>query len=102
MTDTPGTYLIVFENDGSRVTVDPSHEPSLDAAVTAWLHEHRDNLIHLTLLDGDKYVTLASNISGWSRSTEEGRRRSAEIEAESKLERRGHRADVGLSWEDEE
>lgn len=96
-----GIFLRVWEETGS-VIVDPAEKHSIDAAVSQWLREGRDSLLHLTTASGEEYVTRASGIQCWLLSTPEGRMRSIEIEKWTEEERKHQRAELGLGWEDHE
>lgn len=95
-----GTYLRVYDHDEARVDVDPSEEPRIDAAVTAWLDTRRDSLLRLTCMDGAELTILASAVQSWLLSTPESRRRSIEQEAAGLAEVRESRIALGL-WNNE-
>lgn len=101
--DEPATvdrWLTVWTMDGGMLSVEPSEEGSLDAAVERWIRERRDTLLSLTILGGFELRYLASQIVGWRPSTPELRLLEAHQEkrdAEEKLERRQA---AGLPFED--
>jgi hypothetical protein len=80
------SYLIVWGHDGQHVHCMAECRHRLDAAVTAYLDTSRDSVVHLDLVDGGTYATLASSINSWTDSTPEIRanavRQRCEREAE--------------------
>lgn len=97
-----GTYLIVYEVDGSRLNVEASEERRLNAAVSGYLTTNRDDLIDLTTIDGATYTVPVSRIVSWITSTPETRERAMLNEAADRAERHQHRASAGLPWEDDD
>ena len=97
-----GTYLRIWESDGGNIAVMSEHEPSIDAAVGAWLDTSRDSLIRLTCITGEDYVTKASRVTAWLVSTPEGRAASTAHQKDIVEEERANRLAVGLPWTDAE
>lgn len=92
-----GAFVRVYDASGF-VAVELDDEPRLDAAVSAYLDNGRDRLVRMARIDGDEYVILASEVTGWMVSTPEGRRRSTELDKASKDEEEANRQAVGL-WD---
>jgi hypothetical protein len=86
------TFIVVYHKDGSVFRVSTDHEEMLNGALErylgqgpAWTREadsDGDELLSFTLIGGNKYRCLVSSIYSYLVSTSEGRRVSAEIEAE--------------------
>lgn len=93
-----GTFLFLYDKDSGRVVIDPAEENHIDTAVTAYLESAgtRDSLLHLSMLDGDRYVIRASAVQSWMLSTPAGRRRNAELEKASDDEAKAVKADLGI------
>lgn len=95
-----GSYLKVWESDGTNCTIMPTDKHAIDAAVQAWLDTGRDSLVYLSQINGDEYITLASRITSWRVVTPEGRRKQIELDAMSKDEDKTLKAEYGVPWED--
>lgn len=98
---TDETYLAVYDTGGGCVHAVAEDEGGLDAAVTMYLDSAgtRDGLVHLTMLNGQRYVIRASAVQSWIVCTPAGRVRSLEIEKAAKEEDKENRAALGI-WED--
>lgn len=98
-TELPTEWVALFvRHQQGWCRIDASHFHGLDAAVTQYLEsgETRDQLLHLTTLDGDKLVVRASAVEAWSTNTPEGRRRFEELDVASDAERKATRAELGV------
>lgn len=96
-----GNFVKMWEHDDTSCCVIESDCYSIDAAVSQWLDTRRDSLLHLTLLNGDAYVTKASNVVSWRKVTLNGRRLDIEYQAARTEEEKAFKAEMGLpSWED--
>jgi hypothetical protein len=72
-------YMSVWTRDGAQCDCVFDDEPMLDAAVTRWAIEKRDELLSLTALSGARYKVLASEVTSWLESTPETRERGRDI-----------------------
>lgn len=97
-----GTFLRIWDHGGSIVDVRIEHEPSIDAAVTAWVDSGRtrDALLRLETMVGSTYKTLASEITSWLISTPDARQRAVVRGAAEDEERRHNRYEAGLFEEE--
>lgn len=69
------SYMSVWTRDGEACDCLLDDESMLDAAVTRWAIEKRDELLHLTALSRARYRVLASEVTSWLVSTPETRER---------------------------
>lgn len=71
-----GSYLRVFDQNGSYCYAKIEEEPRIDAAVTQYVSSggSRDSVIDIELQEGATYKILASHITGWFVSTPDTRR----------------------------
>jgi hypothetical protein len=97
-----GTYLRVWDHESNCVDVLVEHEPSVDAAVTAWVDSNRtrDSVLRLETVNGHEYKTLASEIASWMISTADGRRLATLQEVARAGEAQQHRYEAGLFEDD--
>lgn len=79
-------YITVYTRDGDCCECIMRDESVLDAAVTRYAHERRNELLSLTTITGACYKVLASEVTSWIESTiatrERGRILAEEREAE--------------------
>lgn len=97
-----GTFLRLFEVDGSSMRIDAERSGSIDAAVSNYLDTGRDSLLHLMTLSGESFVVRASRITSWWVSTPEGRETSLRHDKEERDEEQASRILVGLPYKDPE
>lgn len=77
----PPSYLRVYDWSNGVWRVMPHEESQVDAAVTKWIEEQKDTLLHLELVEGAEAVTLASDIRSWCLSSPEIRERQRSFDA---------------------
>lgn len=76
-------YLRI-EAMGVEFVIDPACAPSIDAAITRYLHEGRDTWLDLQFLSGDGLRLLASHITMAHLISEDGW--SADVKSASKVD----------------
>ena len=95
-----GTYLIVWDTDGSSYHAQSRFLNRIGEAVQTYLDTGRDSLLQLTALTGDVYVLRASNVLMWQVTTPDGRRAEVEMQVALQVEEQSLKADFGI-WEDD-
>lgn len=75
----PEEWINVYDSNGSWARVFVSEESEIDAAVTRWIDEKKDSILHLRFIEGEDYCILASEIKSWYKNTKEFREREAEV-----------------------
>lgn len=93
-----GTYLCIWEKNGSKFWAIPDDISRIDAGVQQYLDTGRDSLLCLTAYSGGDYFTKASNINCWRLSSPESRHLNAKQEAMEREEQQAHKAEFG--WVD--
>lgn len=98
---TEEAYMTVYDTAGGCVHAVVEDEGSLDAAMSRYLESAgtRDELLHLTMTNGQRYVIRASAVQSWILCTADGRLRSLEIEKAAKDEDKENRHALGI-WEE--
>lgn len=79
-------YITVYTRDGDCCECVARDEPVLDAAVTRYAHERRNELLSLTTITGAMYKVLASEVTSWVESTSETRQRGRLLVEERQAE----------------
>lgn len=79
-------YITVYTRDGDCCECLARDEPGLDAAVTRYATERRNELLELTTISGAMYKVLASEVTSWIESTSETRERARELQKERQAE----------------
>jgi len=72
-------YLRVWDKAGQSVDIVPTEQTKIHIAVTNWICEKKDSIVHLGVVNGAAYFILASEIQSWITSTPETRERSDEL-----------------------
>lgn len=100
MTDSLGTFVNLWEKDGSVSSVMDGSQHTLDAEVSKYLETGRDSLIYISRTGGDTFVIKASRVASWRVSTPAGRRADELNRRLQKEENDALKAELG--WVDDD